>query len=155
MKIKYQNLKIRQLDDRLKSKALKELEIPLRGWIWEIRNALGMSHLNLAKRLNVTAPAIVGYENNEVKKRISLNTLERIAKAMKCKFVYCIVPETSLENILEEQKLKVAGKIFSRVNHSMNLEEQGLSNKEKRRKLNELIDEVYREKEGKIWDYEV
>ena len=97
MKTKYQNLKLLQLDNKLKSKDFKESEVTSRGWIWEIRTALGMSHTQLAKRLGISAPTVAGFEKSEVDGRITLNSLRKIAKAMKCKLVYCIVPETSLK----------------------------------------------------------
>lgn len=42
---KYRNLRIRQLDEQFKKlKNLYQLQTPPQGWLWEIRNALGMTH---------------------------------------------------------------------------------------------------------------
>jgi predicted DNA-binding mobile mystery protein A len=155
MRNKYQTLRLKQLDSKLRAKDLKELQVPPRGWIWEIRNTLGMNHRQLAERLNVSAPAVAGYEKSEVEGSISLNSLRKIAKAMKCNLVYSFIPETSFEKIVEEQSLKAAGALFNRINHSMKLEEQNLKSKEGRMMLNDVIEEINKGKKGKIWDYEI
>ncbi len=156
MNKKYKKLRLRQLDSQFKKiQNLKEIQIPAKGWIWEIRNALGMSHSQLAKRLKVSAPAIANSERSEAESTIKISTLKKTAEAMKCKLVYAIVPSTSLEQTINEQTLKVAGNVFNRVSHSMKLEEQGVSKRENKAQLKELLEEVKNELTGKIWDYEV
>ncbi|RPI19821.1 MAG: mobile mystery protein A [Ignavibacteriae bacterium] len=155
MRKKYQNLKIKQLDSKLKSKDLKGLQIPARGWIWEIRNTIGMGHRQLAKRLNISPPAVAGLEKSEAEGNITLNSLKKVAKAMKCNLVYALVPETSFEKIVADQSAIVAGAMFKRINHSMKLEEQDLNSKEGKKIMEDIMEEINREKRGKIWDYEV
>lgn len=150
---KYRNLRIRQLDEQFKKlKNLYQLQTPPQGWFWEIRNALGMTHSQLAKRLKVSAPAIVSYERGEIEGTLSLKTLEKIADGLNCKFVYAIIPNTSLKDIIATQSLKAAKKILKRVNHSMNLEEQGVKKKENLTQIKELLQEINSKTGKRMWD---
>lgn len=150
---KFRNLRIRQLDEQFKRlNKLFQLQVPAQGWIWEIRNAIGMTHSQLAKRLKISAPAIVKFERGEIEGTVSLNTLKKTAEAMKCKFIYAIVPETSLRNLLDVQTLKAAKKILDRVNHSMNLEAQGVQKKENLTQLKELLTQIKNELGSNIWN---
>ncbi len=81
MNKKYKKLRLRQLDSQFKKiQNLKEIQIPAKGWIWEIRNALGMSHSQLAKRLKVSAPAIANSERSEAESTIKISTLKKTAE---------------------------------------------------------------------------
>src|SRR5271156_123446 len=81
---------------------------PVRGWIKAIREALGMSSAQLAKRLKIKQPTVAAMEQSELKGTIQLATLRRIAEAMNCTLVYALVPNDSLETIVREQARKVA-----------------------------------------------
>ncbi|MBZ0202487.1 MAG: mobile mystery protein A [Ignavibacteria bacterium] len=156
MNLRLLRLKRRKLDEKLsKRELLKDLKIPENGWIYEIRTALNMSYVQIAKRLKVTPSAIKSFEKSEQEGRISADTLRKAAEVMKCKFVYAIVPETSLEKIYDEQALKVAGSIFKKASHSMELEKQGVDEKEKTDQLKDLYDEINHTMSKKIWDYEI
>jgi predicted DNA-binding mobile mystery protein A len=156
MKDKFKKLKVRQFDKKFQTKTfVKDIVIPQAGWIREIRMAIGMSHRQLANRMGVSAPTVAKYEKSEAEGKISIETLKKVTKALNCKFVYAIVPTTSLNKIIKEQILKVAGTLFKRVSHTMSLEQQGLNNKENREQLKDLVDEVNSNMNKKIWDYEI
>jgi predicted DNA-binding mobile mystery protein A len=156
MKPKYQKIKIRQLDEKFNSRInIKDIIVPAEGWIKEIRTALSMTYKQLAKRLKVSAPSIANYEKSERMGTINLNTLKKAAEAMNCKLVYSLVPAESLEKVLEDQTLKVAGSIFKKATHSMNLERQDVNEKENVNQYKELIDEINTNLKKKIWDYEL
>ena len=56
-------LKIRQLDRKLRAFGeLAQLHIPSKGWISEIRRALGMTASQLGQRLKVSQPAVTQNE---------------------------------------------------------------------------------------------
>ena len=68
--------------------ALKKvmIEIPPQGWLKTIREFLGMTTTQLAKRIGVSQPRVFAMEKNE--KNIKISTMERIADALDCDFVY-------------------------------------------------------------------
>src|SRR5208282_6816206 len=97
---------------------------PVRGWIKAIREALGMSSAQLAKRLKIKQPTVAAMEQSEMKGTIQLATLRRVAEAMNCTLVYALVPNDSLETIVREQARKAARRQLQAVEHSMLLEDQ-------------------------------
>jgi predicted DNA-binding mobile mystery protein A len=70
---------------------------PVRGLIKAIREALGMTTAQLAKRLDVKQPSVVAIEQSEAKGTIELATLRRVAEALDCTLVYALVPNKPLE----------------------------------------------------------
>lgn len=64
-----------------------------KGWLREIRVALGISSMELAKKLGINRSEIYREEEREAGKRISLAVLERVAEAMDCRLVYAVVPK--------------------------------------------------------------
>jgi predicted DNA-binding mobile mystery protein A len=97
---------------------------PVRGWIKAIREALGMTSAQLAKRLKVTQPAIAMFERSEAQGKIQLATLRRVAEALDCTLVYALVPNKPLETMVQEQARKVARRRLQSVEHTMLLENQ-------------------------------
>lgn len=76
---------------------------PINGWIRTIRESLGMSIAQLAKRVGVVSSRIYKIENDEIDNKLTLNTLENIAKALNCKLFYVLIPEKPLQTILEDR----------------------------------------------------
>ncbi len=91
----------RQLDKRLNLlRNMKGLARPSRGWIKAIREALGMTTAQLAKRIGVSQPRAVAIEKAEAESAITLNSLERAARALDCRLVYALVPRDPLEELV-------------------------------------------------------
>jgi predicted DNA-binding mobile mystery protein A len=113
------------LDERLS--ALKPVERylpPPRGWIRAIRDALGMTGLQLAGRLGVRPQTIDAIEKSEASGKIQLSTLRRAAEAMDCTLVYALVPNASLEGTVHQRARAMAVRDLERVSHTMKLEAQ-------------------------------
>jgi predicted DNA-binding mobile mystery protein A len=71
-----------------------------------VRQALGVPVEEMARTLGVNKSVLFGLEQSEGRGTISLNSMERVASAMSCKFVYAIVPLASktLEEMGNERK---------------------------------------------------
>ena len=94
----------RQLDDMLAAVELPP-PVPRSGWIASIRQALGMSKTQLAKRVGVTRPSLDELESNEVRETITLASLHKVADALGCDLKYVLVPRKSLGKQIAEQAL--------------------------------------------------
>jgi hypothetical protein len=68
------------------------------------------------------------------------------------KFVYGFVPEGSLEDLVREQAKKIALKRMAKVSHTMRLEEQELSEDQKQKVLDDLIQKIMIEEPKDFWD---
>lgn len=113
----------RRLDNRLKALINPDaLARPPRGWIKAIREALGMTTAQLARRLGVSQPRAVVIEKAEQENSVTLGTLERTAQALDCRLVYALVPRTPLEELVAERAEHLAKQYLASTRHSMELE---------------------------------
>jgi transcriptional regulator with XRE-family HTH domain len=71
-----------------------------------VRHVLGVPLAEVARELGVNRSVILRLEQSEERGTISLNSMERVASAMGCKFVYAIVPlgQKTLEEIADRRK---------------------------------------------------
>ena len=125
------------------------IDRPPQGWLKTIREFLGMTTTQLAKKLDITQPRIVNLEKNE--KNTKISTMERIADALNCDFVYAFVPRENIDNILYNQAKKKALKILNKVNTNMGLENQLSNNQDL---LEDLIKDLLDDNIARIWDEE-
>lgn len=111
---------------------------PPAGWIRAIRDALGMSGADLAKRMGVSQPRVAQMEKAEVLGDIKISTLERVADALGCDLVYALVPRSgSLEADVRTQARAKAVEQAGRAAHTMRLEDQAAD-----ADLRPLVDEL-------------
>ncbi|MFI4985969.1 MAG: mobile mystery protein A [Alphaproteobacteria bacterium] len=138
------------LDRRLNAiRQVARFAPPVHGWIKAIRQALGMSSLQFARRLGVRPPSVVDLERSEAKATIQLSTLRRVAKALDCTLVYALVPNKPLAVMVLEQSRKAARHRLEAVAHTMRLENQTVAAKD----LEVLLDEFARDIDPRaIWD---
>jgi len=125
---------------------------PTRGWIKAVREALGMTTAQLAKRLGVAQPSVVGLEQAEASKAISLKTLERAARALDCTLVYALVPRKPLESLVQERAHQAARKRLHTISHSMALENQRVPEDDERAQLERLAQKLIDGPGSALWD---
>ena len=131
----------RRLDERLADVPQAVGLRPPAGWVRAIRDALGMSATDMARRMGVTRPRIASIEKAEAAGEIKVSTLERAAAALGCRLVYAIVPmEGSLEDAVQRQARTKALERRDRAAHAMRLEDQATVADE--RALEELVREL-------------
>ena len=153
MRAKYKKLAAKQLDAALKRLTpLKTLAVPGKGWVRAVRDAMGMSARQLADRMDVNQQRIARIEQDEKQGKLTLNTLQNAAEAMDCEFVYGLVPKESIERAIKKQACCVAAKRMSRSNQMMRLEQQELTNEEKKKVLDELVAEIVDTMPRYLWD---
>ena len=148
-----EKLQIRQLDDVLTSfKDVRERRPPDTGWVNVVRETLGMSIQQLADRIGMSKTAVASAEKNEVKGSVQMDTLRRLADGLDCDLVYVIVPRTSLQESIEKQALKKAESLVGRVSASMELEDQGVSESERRIQIEETAEEILQRRGRDFWN---
>lgn len=125
---------------------------PKSGWISLIREALGMTSYQLAKRLGCTQSNITALEQREKSETITLKTLGQTAKAMNCRLVYFFVPEKPLNQTIENQARRLARKQLKAVGHSMALEQQGLSHPQTKKQEDALVKELLQGPLKQLWE---
>lgn len=128
------------------------IQTPKQGWLATMRKALGMSAPQLASRLGVTKPAVYQAERQEPKGGITLKQMEKFAEAMGGRFVYAIVPESSVEETLREQAHKKAEAVVKRASAHMALEKQSLTREQMQDEIFRLADEFMRDRPSDFWE---
>ncbi|MGH7543785.1 MAG: mobile mystery protein A [Gemmatimonadota bacterium] len=148
----WEALKTRQLSTRLSQLVpLASVQVPRAGWIRTIRQALGLTAQDLSERIGVTRPAITHLEKAEQEGRITLNKLREVARALDCTLLYALVPNESIETVLDRRARIIAEKRMGRVWHSMLLEGQEISEEEKERQITDLVSELRSRSPRDLW----
>jgi predicted DNA-binding mobile mystery protein A len=134
------------LDRRLAAlRPVDRFDRPSRGWVRAIRDALGMSTTQMARRLGVDQSNVVRLEQSEMNDTVRLGTLRRAAEALDCTLVYALVPNSSLTDAVAAQTRKVAAAELASVEHTMLLEAQDLEDEGRDKRVAEyaagLIDD--------------
>lgn len=144
----------RKARERLDAKLMqlqpvKQFQVPPKGWIKAIREALGMSGVQFANRLGVSAQTANALEKSEVNTAIKLETLRKAAEALNCTLVYALVPKVSLEDTVNSRTKKIAKQALKSVSHSMKLEDQSVSAQVSDQQIDDYIQNILKERD--IW----
>jgi len=143
-----------QLDRRFAQlEALTPLaQRPAHGWLKAIRQALGMTTGQMAKRLGVAQTRISEMEAAEAARTITLKSLDRAAEALGCRVLYVVVPNHPLTDTLKTRAAMVAERQLAAAEQTMRLEDQDVSGKSYREaSLRQLVDKLLN-RPAKIWD---
>ena len=143
-----------QIDRRFASARplLSAVSRPPRGWIRAIRESLGMTTAQLARRVGVSQPRISELERAEVGGNITITSLQRAAEAMGCRLVYALVPITPLTDTLEQRAREIAAREIDAVDQTMRLENQTVSQPGHREAaLRRAVEELAR-RPSRLWN---
>lgn len=142
-----------QLDDKLSLlQGLAASGMPKQGWIRTIREALGMSSTYLGKRAKLHQSRISRLENAEKQGNLKVSSLQKIGKALGMTFVYGFVPESTMEDVVRKQAEKVVSRRMARLDRTMRLEQQGLSDQEKKKAFQSMVDKLLAEHPKDLWN---
>ena len=140
-----------RLDERLLAlKPLDRFQVPPKGWIRAIREALGMTGVQFARRLNIKPQSIDALEKSEANGAIKIETLRRAAEALDCTLVYALVPNSALEEAVRVRARKIALRDLGRVAHTMRLEAQGTADADLEARIDAYIRDTLRERD--LWE---
>lgn len=141
-------IEIRALDKKTADLQLAKNIIPKgKSWIETIRESIGMTALQLAKRLGVSQPRISVMEKNE--KNLKISTMEKIAESINCDFVYYFKPKTSFQDFVGNQARRKAEEILKTVNLNMALEDQKIAEQEA---VEDMMSDFINNNTKRIWD---
>jgi predicted DNA-binding mobile mystery protein A len=131
------------LDERFRNlEPVSRYTPPARGWIKAVREALGMTTAQLAKRLGVKQPSVIAIEQSEARGTIELATLRRVAAALDCTVIYALVPNKPLEAIVRDKARTFARRRRGPVEHTMLLEDQKVKDKDADARLDEIVRDI-------------
>jgi predicted DNA-binding mobile mystery protein A len=148
------SLQIQQLNTKMLAYAsLQNITPPPTGWIKAIRNAIGMSMLQLGKRRSITKQSVLDIERRERDGSISIKALREVARALDMQLIYGFVPtDGSLELLIERKAEELATQIVMRTNNMMKLEDQENSKQRIEKAIQERMITIKNEMPKTLWD---
>ena len=134
------------------ARSVSELPVPQEGWIRTMRNALGMSGAQLARKLLMSRAQVSQAERNELSGAITLKSLQKMADAMGSRVVYAFVPELPAGKMVEQRTRDKAKQLVSKADTHMALEKQRLSGKDREFEIKRLQRELLQKMPLDLWD---
>jgi predicted DNA-binding mobile mystery protein A len=127
------------------------LQTPREGWLRTVRKALGMSGAQLAHRMGVTRARVAQAENAERSGGATLKSMQAAAQAMGCRFVYAVVPDRRIEDVIMAQARKKAMVLVGTASTHMALEDQTLPEDKIAQEVERLTREIAQEMPRDFW----
>lgn len=152
--MKKQKLILEHVDAKISQlKKAEELVMPPAGWIYSIRQALGMSMRQLGNKMGITPQSVAEIEEREKNGTVTIKVLRQFGQALNLKLVYGFIPaEGSLEKMIERRALKLAIEIVNRTSASMKLEDQENKPDRLQRAVEEKAEEIRLQMPKYLWD---
>jgi len=148
-KARLKGLKIRQLTKSMKEKSLIPIN-KIGQRLRDIREAVGMTQKQMAKRLKVSQSAISQIEEN--RETSSLGTILKIAQTLGCEIMGAAVSKESLESIIKKRAEIAAQKTLNRTFATMAMEKQTPSDDAYKYQLKKLIEELIENPGPELWE---
>jgi len=148
------SLQIQQLNGKMLAYAsIQKVVPPPTGWIKAIRNAIGMSMLQLGNRLSITKQSVQDIERREKDGSITIKALREAARALDMQLIYGFVPKDgSLELLIERKAKELATQIVMRTNNTMKLEDQENTRQRIETAIKERTTIIKTEMPKTLWD---
>lgn len=146
---KLKGLKLKQLSAAVKegrSVPVEKIGQRLR----DVRQAIGMTQKQLAKRINISQPLLSRIEDNAGS--CTLKTVVRVARALECDFWGALVSKDTLEAMIKRQAEKKAKSIVKRTFASMAMEQQAPENKAYEYQMKKLTEEFAANPGPVLWE---
>lgn len=138
----------RQLDARFSQMGSRQIfASPPNGWI----RALGMTAAQLARRLGRTPQAVLELERSEARGAVTLKSLAKAARALDCTFVYALIPNRGLDEMVRERARHVAAERIQNLEQTMRLEDQALPPEQREAQIDDLAEELVRRDIRALW----
>jgi len=152
--MKKQRLILEQIDAKiLQLKKAENFVIPSSGWVYSIRQALGMSMRQLGVKMRITPQSIKEIEEREKNGTITIKVLRQFGYSLDLKLIYGFIPsEGSLEKIIEKRAFELAAEIVNRTSISMKLEDQENSTDRLHKAVREKAEEIKLNMPRYLWD---
>lgn len=148
------SLQIQQLNSKMLAFAsLQKVATPPTGWVKAIRNAIGMSMLQLGNRLSITKQSVQDIERREKDGSVTIKALREAAKALDMQLVYGFVPnDGTLEALIDRKAKELATHIVQRTSNTMKLEDQENSKQRIEKAIEERTTIIKHEMPKTLWD---
>jgi predicted DNA-binding mobile mystery protein A len=152
MSSEFKHLRLEQLQVAVQAyRGLLAKRAPSRGWLKEIREALGRTERQQAERLGISGSALHKSETSEAEERISLGQLRKLADGLDCELVYALVPRKPLTAVVHDRAQQLAQQEVYGVAHTMSLEDQRPTDERIQKQVIRRAEELLRGRWSDLW----
>lgn len=152
MTSEFNHLRLEQLQDAVTAyRPLLTKRAPSRGWLKEIREAIGRTERQQAARLEISGSALHKSEQSEAEERITLGQLRKLADGLDCELVYALVPRKPLTEVVQNRAMQLAKEEVFGVAHTMSLEDQRPTDERIQKQVVRRTEELLRGKWSNLW----
>jgi len=116
-----------------------------------IRLALGMTQAQLARRIGWLQGDIAKIESGK-SENIGLVTLKKLAEALNCDLVTCLIPKVQIEELIEKKSRALAKKLVSASSANMAMELQKPNSKIIKAEIDEMKEKIKRRQRSRLWE---
>ncbi len=145
-------LQRQQLEQQFKKERRLPLQSPRKGWIFAIRQSLGMTASQLARKLGIAKQSMKVIEESEKKGTITVTTLKKVADVLGCHVKVILIPKEPLGDLLKKRAIDQATKIVQQTDLQMKLEKQGTDEQFQKQQIEVFAEELVRKLDRRLWD---
>jgi len=127
------------------------LFMPSEGWIRTTRKALGLSGAQLGRLRGMTRASVSNLERAELEGSVTIKRMQQMAESMGCRFVYAVVPEGDVEEVIRMRALNRARTQVREASVHMALEAQALSPQKLEAEIERIANELIEASSPEIW----
>lgn len=143
------NVKRKQISEAINERRPIHAE-KIGNWIRDIREVLGMTQTQMARKVKISQPLLSRIEENA--KKCAVKTLVKIVRGLGCEFMGVITSEDGLENIIKHRAEEKAKEMLKRTFANMSMEKQSPDNNAYKFQLNKLIEELSNTPNPNLWE---
>src|SRR4030095_7808487 len=144
-------LRRKELDRLFESVRPLDFAAPGKGWIADIRESLGMTGRDFARRLGIDPSSAKRLEQSEAKRSITLSSLDRAAATLGCRVAYVLIPDRPLEETVRARAADLVERLHAPVAHSMALEDQASDESSTNDRREIMVDELISNLDSELW----
>jgi predicted DNA-binding mobile mystery protein A len=145
----YNKLMLKQVSESIQNRELMPTDA-IGSKVKHIREALGMSQKQLAKKICISQQAVNKIENSAGS--MTLKTLNKISAVFGFQPMISLVSGTTLEQMIEAQAEKKAGSIVKKTEATMAMEKQTVDKKSYKKSYEELVKEFAGNPAPSLWE---
>lgn len=115
-----------------------------------VREALGMTQSQLAKRCGIQQNMVAKIESDTVDLRLS--TARKLAKGLGCDLIARLVPQVEIEKVLDQKSFETARKLVGLSKSTAGLEKQMPEDRYIELQIKEMQQKIREKRTSSLWD---
>ncbi|HRY85500.1 MAG TPA: helix-turn-helix domain-containing protein, partial [Candidatus Omnitrophota bacterium] len=126
-------------------------DMPIGQQVRLIREALGMTQAQLARRCGIRQSMIAKIES-DLDLDLRLSTMRKLARGLDCRLLDRLVPDEAIEKVLDQKSLEAAKKLVGLSKSTAGLEKQMPDDRYIELQVREMQQRIREKRASSMWD---